>query len=248
VQRELYLCYESLFSGETPSGVLDPTKKKIVNACYWINDIEISYHYLRPQGKKSIFLFCDPADWLWSAFNFWRIHEIDPEEYGWTESGENYRSPEFFHELVASGEKTKWGLYSREYYHMFTINSPRKLIALFGRENVLFVRNEGMLPEVVDKEGGVLDQLSNFTGLDRSQFDHKTYSVVTNCNNMKGMKSVCNKTRSSSYALSDGREMLPETRQLIYMQFWEECKIWARKFGVCYPDCLVAVKRTQSCV
>jgi hypothetical protein len=129
-------------------------------------------------------------------------------------------------------------MYSREYYHMFTIRSPRKLVGLFGRDNVLFLRNEDMLPEVVDKQGGVLDQLSNFTGLDRSQFDPTTYSVVTNCNDNKGMKSVCKQTRSSSYALSGGREMLPETRQLIYMYFWEECKIWAREFGVFYPDCL----------
>jgi hypothetical protein len=71
---------------------------------------------------------------------------------------------------------------------MFTIRSPRKLVALFGRENVLFLSNEDMLPAVAKKRGGVLDQLSNFTGLDRSQFDPETYSVVTNCNDKKGMK------------------------------------------------------------
>jgi hypothetical protein len=246
VQRELFKYYEKLFSKKRKSGILDPSNRKTVNACYWINDIEISHHYLRPQGKKAIFLFRDPADWLWSAFNFWRIQEIDPEEYGWTESGENYRSPEFFHELVASGAKTKWGMYQHDYYQRFTINSPRKLVGLFGKENVLFVRNEDMLPEAVDKKGGVLDQLSNFTGLARSDFDPTTYSVVTNCNDNKGMKSVCSKTRSSSYALSGGREMLPETRTLIYMRFWEECKIWAAEFGVIYPDCLNVIKSTQS--
>jgi hypothetical protein len=230
VQLQLYLYYEKLFSGEIYSGVLDPSRRKTINGCYWINDIEISYHYLRPQGKKSIFLFRDPADWLWSAFNFWRIHEIDPEEYGWTNVGDEYRSPELFHELVASGKQSKWGLYSREYYHMFTIRSPKKLVALFGRDNVLFLRNEDLLPEVVDQQGGVLDQLSNFTGLDRSQFDPSTYSVVTNCNDAKGLANVCNRTRSSSYALSGNREMLPETRTLIYMHFWEECKIWAREY------------------
>jgi hypothetical protein len=230
VQQQLYLYYEKLFSGAISSGVLDPTRRKTINGCYWINDIEISYHYLRPQRKKAIFLFRDPADWLWSAFNFWRMKEIDPKEHGWTNVGDEYRSPELFHELVASGKQSKWGLYSREYYHMFTIRSPKKLVALFGRENVLFLRNEDLLPEVVDKYGGVLDQLSNFTGLDRSQFDPTTYSVVTNCNDAKGLANVCNKSRSSSYALSGSREMLPETRTLIYMQFWEECKIWARDY------------------
>jgi hypothetical protein len=236
VQLQLYLYYEKLFSGEISSGVrdprivLDPSRRKTINGCYWINDIEISYHYLRPQDKKAIFLFRDPADWIWSAFNFWRMKEIDPKEHGWTNIGDEYRSPELFHELVASGKQSKWGLYSREYYHMFTIRSPKKLVALFGRENVLFLRNEDLLPEVVDQQGGVLDQLSNFTGLDRSQFDPATYSVVTNCNDNKGMKSVCNKTRSSSYALSGGREMLPETRTLIYFHFFEECKIWKRDY------------------
>ena len=66
-----------------------------------------------------------------------------------------------------------------------------------------------------------------------------------NCNDNKGMESVCNKTRSSSYALSGGRKMLPETRTLIYMRFWEECKIWAAEFGVIYADCLNVIERTH---
>ena len=243
VQKQLYKYYDEFFSGD-----IDKSDKITVNACYWINDIEISWHYLRPQGKKSIFLFRDPADWLFSAFNFWRIHEIDPEEYGWVneEGTVEYRSPEFFHELVASGNKTKWGVYSHEYYHTFTIRSPRKLLALFGRENVLFLRNEDMLPDVVDKKFGVLDQLSNFTGLDRSGFDPSSYSSIVNCNDNKGVNHVCGKTRLASYASTGGREMLPETRMLIYLHFWEECKIWAQEFGIVYPDCLNVVERTRS--
>ena len=243
VQKQLYMYYDKFFSGDIKSD------KITVNACYWINDIEISWHYLRPPGKKSIFLFRDPADWLWSVFNFWKIHEIDPEEYGWVNAGGSveYRSPEFFHELVASGNKTKWGVYSRDYYHTFTIKSPRKLLAIFGRENVLFLRNEDMLPDVVDKKFGVLDQLSNFTGLDRSGFNPGFYSTLTNCNDNKGVYELCgNHTRSGSYASTGGREMLPETRTLIYMHFWEECKIWDKEFGVVYPDCLNVMKRTGS--
>jgi hypothetical protein len=172
--------------------------------------------------------------------------DIDPEEYGWADAGVEYRSPELFHELVASGTKTKWGVYSHEYYHTFTIRSPRKLLAMFGRDHVLFLRNEDMLPDVVDKEFGVLDQLSNFTGLDRSEFDPRSYSSIMNCNDKKGMDSVCGQTRSASYVSTGGREMLPETRTLIYMHFWEECKIWAQEFGVVYPDCLNVMKRTRS--
>jgi hypothetical protein len=242
VQKELYGYYDRFFSRD-----IDKSGKMSVNACYWIYDIEISWHYLRPQGKKSIFLFRDPADWLWSAFNFWKMIDIDPEEYGWAFEGVEYRSPELFHELVASGTKTKWGLYSHEYYHMFTIRSPRKLIATFGRDNVLFLRNEDMLPDVVDKKSGVLDQLSNFTGLDRSQFDPSSFSFVTNCNGSSSVKEwgVC-QTRTAAYAIAGGREMLAETRTLIYMHFWEECKIWAAEFGVVYPDCLNVMTRTKS--
>jgi hypothetical protein len=240
VQRQLYKYYDTFFSGD-----IDKSVKMSVNACYWINDIEITWHYLRPQAKKSIFLFRDPAEWLWSAFNFWRMADIDPKEYGWVDAGVQYRTPELFHELVASGNKTKWGLYSREFYHTFTIQSPRKLLALFGRENVLFLRNEKMLPDVIGKEFGVLDQLSNFTGLDRSQFDPKYYLSVTNCNDKKGMSSVCGQTRSVAYVGAGGREMLPETRTLIYLHFWEECKIWEKEFGIVYPDCLSVMTRTQ---
>jgi hypothetical protein len=240
VQRQLYNYYNKFFSGD-----IDKSNKLTVNACYWINDVEISWHYLRPQGKKSVFLFRDPADWLWSAFNFWRMEDIDPLGYGWVSTGVEYRSAELFHELVASGTKTKWGIYSRKYYRTSTIQSPRKLLAMFGRDHVLFLRNEDMLPEVVDKRFGVLDQLSNFTGLDRSEFDPNSYSSIMNCNDKKGMNSVCGKTRSASYANTGGREMLPETRTLIYMYFWEECKIWAREFGIVYPDCLNVMKRTR---
>jgi hypothetical protein len=63
VQRELYKYYDRLFAGERSTGELDLSERQTVNACYWINDIEISYHYLQPQGKKAIFLFRDPADW-----------------------------------------------------------------------------------------------------------------------------------------------------------------------------------------
>jgi hypothetical protein len=131
---------------------------------------------------------------------------------------------------------------------MFTIRSPRKLIATFGRDNVLFLRNEDMLPDVVDKKFGVLDQLSNFTGLDRSQFDPSSYSLVMNCNGApdSGDEWGSCQNRTAAYRIAGGREMLAETRTLIYMHFWEECKLWAAEFGVVYHDCLSVMSRTQS--
>ena len=179
------------------------------------------------------------ADWLFSNFAYWQIPSLDADfGSGSTDEDTQYRSPELFHEFIAGGNRTKWGVYAREYYAMFTVRSPKKLLALFGPENVMFLRNEDMLPSVVDKQGGVLDQISNFTGLDRSGFPTSSYSSVVNCNDKKGVYQICGQTRSSSYAITGGREMLPETRKLIYLQFWEECKIWAKDFGIVYPDCL----------
>jgi hypothetical protein len=100
-------------------------------------------------------------------------------------------------------------------------DQKRNLVALFGRENVLFLRNEDLLPVIVDKQGGVLDHPSNFTLVLIAL--SSTLKVVTKYNDKEGMKSVCKQTRSSSYALSGRREIFPETRQLIYIRFRKEC-------------------------
>jgi hypothetical protein len=110
-------------------------------------------------------------------------------------------------------------------------------MSLVGKGNVLVLKGEDMLPEFVNATGGVLDKLSNFTGLDRSKFG-KGIFVIRNCNDNKGAQSKCDNKPSSAYAIAGGREMLPQTRELIYLRWWEECKIWARDFGVEYPDCL----------
>jgi hypothetical protein len=248
VQRLLFQFYNKFAS--TPQS--KHKGRKTVNACYWINDIEINRHYLlppshKPSTKKYIMLLRDPADWLWSAFNFWNIPGIDSRDYGWTDQERDYRSPELFHELITSHKNTEWGKYTFDYYHAFTIRSPRKLLGMFGPANVLFLRNEDLLPSVVDQPGGLLDQLVNFTGLERTGFDPTQYSGFTNCNDQRGTQRTCEgpSSKSSSYAMAGGRAMLPETRQLIYLQFWEECKIWAKEFGIYYPDCLNVIESTQ---
>jgi hypothetical protein len=88
---------------------------------------------------------------------------------------------------------------------------------------------------------GFLDQLSMFTGLDRVMFQQNETHVLRNCNDNKGngIKNVCNSTKpTNQYEIAHGRPMMESTRQLIYMLFWEECKIWAQEFNVYYPDCL----------
>ena len=218
-----------------------------VNACYHNWDVEITRHYLLPfasnRNQKYIVLFRDPADLIWSAFNFWKIPGWDHGDEGWAEEGEHYRSPELFHELLLAGNKTSWWRVEVEdSMRMNTVTNPRKLVEMFGANNVLFLRNEDMLPSVVANKGGVLDRLSEFTGLERSGFPRSAYSSVANCND-KAME-TCGESRSSAYHKSGGREMLPESRTLIYLHFLEECKIWAREFGIEYPDCLNILKYT----
>ena len=107
-----------------------------------------------------------------------------------------------------------------------------------GKENVLLLKSEDMQPQVVNATGGFLDKLSAFTGLDRSLYTNKYLFRISNCNSQKGADSNCGTKTSSAYEIAGNREMLPETRELIYLYFWEECKIWASEFGVDYPACV----------
>jgi chromatin remodeling complex protein RSC6 len=115
--------------------------------------------------------------------------------------------------------------------------------------------------------------LANFTGLEVSLFDQSVVSSRTNCNSNKGTHTVCsssssrNSSSSSStvtaspavaavvgtapsltqesgaYAISHHRPMLQATRQFIYLQYHEECQVWAKEFGIFYHDCLNAVPK-----
>ena len=221
-----------------------------VNACYHIWDTEMTRHYLLPYAKKKkisdqkyIVLFRDPADLLWSAFNYWRIPGFDYGGEGMAVEGKNYRSPELFHELLLAGNRTKWFWEEVHNHHRReSVRTPRKLLGMFGPDSVLFLRNEDMLPSVVAKPGGVLDRVSTFTGLQRDLFPEDAYSNVANCND-KAMQN-CGSNRSSTYRIAGNREMLPESRTLIYLNFLEECKIWKRDFGIKYPSCLNVLDTT----
>ena len=131
-----------------------------------------------------------------------------------------------------------------------TVHVPRRLVNLVGPERVLFVKSEDMkasnghLPQF-------LQRISNFTGLSSHEFDSTVAHGQTNCNANKGFQNLCNASESTSttesrqgsggYPISHYRPMLQETRQLIYLQFWEECNIWAEEFDVVYHDCLNAL-------
>jgi hypothetical protein len=218
-----------------------------VNACLQWADLEYNWFYLgKPEGKKFIILLRDPVDWSWAAWNFWtqdsldRIREtnetMNKPPSRWTVVGEQYRSPELFHELVSSGLKT-WNGARIIKQRQTSITWIRKLIDLVGRENVLLLRNEDMTPDRVNLPGGLLDQVAAFTGLNPYHFSPKTVQAVTNCNNQKGALNHCEK-KSNVYEIAESRTLLPETRPLLYLQYWEECKILSREYNIDYPECV----------
>jgi len=222
----------------------DGDQRKTVNGCLCFEHTGFLWTYIRPPpsgNKKTIYLFRDPADLIWASWNFWvdeHWDAIPSTKSNWAQPGHHYRSPELFHEIIKAGDLS----YSyRKYvgshkYHM--VCTVKNLLQIYGRENVLFLRNEDMLPTEIEKSG-LLDKLSGFTGLDRDKFNSTMVHERTNCNDDKGATVECsNPTKTLAYEISGNRTMFPETRQLIYLDFLEECKIMKREFGVEYPECL----------
>jgi hypothetical protein len=241
-QKTLYKSHEQLHEEQSARNITSRTLT--VHGCLDFETVEMSGWYMRPLAsrKKFFFLFRDPADWLWAAHNFWKQDGLDPNTRPntrqWALANREYRSPELFHEFVASGNRTTSGIYFLN-LRKWTVEIPRRLRAMVGNNSALFLRNEDMLPAVVDAPGGALDRISAFTGLNKAGFDKKYTTQIFNCNQRKGVGSAsCGSERTSAYKIAGDRTMLSETRQLIYLQFWEECKVWAREFGIVYPDCL----------
>jgi len=239
VQKRLYDQARADHSRRVANKKLNATKRS-VNACMNWQDVQLSMQYIQPnRGAKYLWLLRDPADWLWAVWNFW-THPIDVEQNTpgkWTVQGKNYRTPELFHELVLSSNKTHDG---DRLYRQLNSNLP-KIFSAFGKDNVMLVRSEDMLPGVVDQRGGLLDQLSTFTGLDRNKFNPTTTHSMKNCNDEKGAYHTRgSKTPSSAYAIAGHRKMLQETRKVIYLQHWETCMIW-KEHGIEYPECLNVV-------
>jgi hypothetical protein len=223
--------------------------RKIVNGCVNWHDLWLHLHYAKPVGKKYFIVLRDPADWLWATWNFWIDQSLDAaldgNEKQWASADQHYRSPELFHELILSDIQTNSAANMLIGLKQGTAVYGRRLVSLVGRENVLFLRNEDLLPDNIDKSH-VLDRISEFTGLDRNQFQQGLHSF-TNCNNQKGLTNVCgNMARRGSYEISGNRTMLEATRKFIYLKFWEECKIYANEFGIVYPGCLHVIDNSAA--
>jgi hypothetical protein len=238
----------------TSSNEQQPPPQQTVSGCLNLHDIWLHLHYLHPVNAKYFILLRDPADWLWAGWNFWVDNVLDgrasraggsssgtgSKDKLWASAMTEYRSPELFHELVVSGDATKSGARLLDTLRRQTVTAGRRLVALAGKEHVLFLRNEDMLPENIDRPGGMLDQIANFTGLARSKFTGPGLHTMVNCNNNKGMEEKCQDGSSSrgSYEIAGHRKMLEKTRAFIYLHYQEECQIWATEFGVVYPDCV----------
>ena len=195
-----------------------------INGCLNAVDHDVHYRYVQPDKPiKFIVSLRDPADYLWSVYNYFYLEGFDVEYFRATYGHPaKHRTPSLFHEIVAAGNATKLGTSFLERRRVKTVLLPRRLIKMVGRENVVFVKNEDMHPSEVNREGGILDQLSEKLGISREGFGEAALSESSNTGGYQAQHRV----------------MYPETRQLIYLQFLEECKVWATEFGVEYPDCL----------
>ena len=226
----------------------EPFHKSVqfVNACLQPREMEYHLSYTPiPETSKFLLLFRDPADWLWASWNFWMDKNLDdrrPVDHDWATLGVHYRSPELFHELILSRESTKSAAKRFRTMRENTVHVPRRLIHLVGKDRLLFLKSEemkassGSLPQF-------LDLLGKFTGLFVSGFNATVAHGHTNCNAQKGFRSLCASAGKtpSGYPITHDRPMLEETRKLIYIQFWEECKIWKREFGIIYQECIDAL-------
>jgi Sulfotransferase domain len=230
--------HEKQMKRKIPMGI------KTVNACMRPYIFEPSMWYLQPipSNKKFFVLFRDPADWLWAGYNYWTFPDID---YG-ADEGQleiatpilNYRSPEYFHELIVNGNRSRAGQYLT-HLRWRNIDTVRAIRALVNDSNILFLRNEDLLPSVIKQPGGALDRISEFTALDKAGFSDQFTMQISNCNRKTNATTqTCGSERTDAYAMSGNRTMLPLTRRLIYLLFWEECKIWASDYGIEYPACL----------
>lgn len=250
VQERLFEWYK-LQAKQQQQGAKSKGNKKTVNAClneqeYWLH---LQYLPSMAHNSQFILLLRDPADWLWAVWNYWIDADLDThkESIGnWASAQRQYRSPELFHELIASQDQTVVGARLVTGLRQQAVIIGRRLVAMAGLDNVLFVRNEDMLPGAVEAAGGFLDRLSNFTALDRAAFGKdKSLQTIRNCNDKKGDTAQCGNQTNSAYEIAGGREMLPATRQLIYLIFYPECQIWAAEFGVVYSKCLSILKDLQ---
>ena len=219
-------------------------RRLMINAC--LQPDEVPYHLAYSElnaDAKFIFLLRDPADWLWASWNFWWDRDWDgyrAQNHDWASVESQYRSPEAFHEILLAGLKSK--TYARKFYTMRqqTVELPRQIISLLGRDRVLFLKSEDL------SSAQTIQRLSEFTGLEVHKFNQTLIQSRSNCNAKKGYSEACDSKRSSgAYEIAGHRDMLKMTRTLVHLHFLEECRVYAEEFGIRYPDCLQVMKQVN---
>jgi hypothetical protein len=217
-----------------------------VNACFNLNSVLKQRNYLKRNDAKYILLLRDPADWLWAAYNFWHRPEHEdvnrPAVSDWASAPRQYRSPELFHEYMLSGGRT-WSaqVLLSVFRNGMAAWTPPMLWQTIGPPNVLVLKSEDFAPGVV-LENGVLDKLATFLQISPTGFDPNITNSYGNCGDKKGVNSLC-KEASNAYRTSGGRGMFNETRDLVYVQFAEECKYWAETFNIVYEGCIDVARK-----
>lgn len=157
------------------------------------------------------------------------------------------RSPELFHEYMLAGDRLWPSQHLLDGFRDEKIAIYNHILAeAVENEDILVLKSEDMKPDRIESSG-FLDTLASFLGIVKDNFNTSALHSYTNCGNHKGVDNHdCdddNDGPTTSYDISGHRGMLPETRDLVYLQFAEECHMWKEKFQVKYEDCLAVRER-----
>jgi hypothetical protein len=227
-----------------------------INGCHDTVTVLMQHQYLQLDDRKLVLLVRDPADWLWSAWNFWHTAQDQqpPQQADWASPPYQYRSPELFHELLLSGDD-RYGPAAamlQEYRDkVATISSLAVAAAKSGGNNgndkhtppsILVWKSEDMVPDRI-VASGFLAKLADFVGISPDGFDNSTLQSFANCGDNKGTQTQCLESSQGAYEITQHRPMLEASRELVYLHFAEECNVWAEAFGVVYEECLAVRKK-----
>lgn len=215
-----------------------------VNKCLSPHKFFLQRQYLQAQGKV-IVLLRDPADLLWASWNYWSRPSdmVRGDQNGWTSSTNQYRSPELFHELLLSVDRFGPAHELLTFVRTINMGPLRVLAETVDPSDVLVLKTEDLNPENVETSG-LVDTLAKFLGVPKEGFNTSILHSYTNCGDDKGIK-LCSggKGGTSAYEITGNRPMLEKSRELVYLHFAEECKMWKEKFGVSYDGCLTVRDR-----
>ena len=230
-------------ANENNKGYVEPALfdlKRTVNGGLNPRFTLLQAQYLGRHDAKYIILLRDPADWLWAGYSFWLHPEHEDAmpsiKNDWASAPMQYRSPEIFHEYMRAGERN-W--FTRDLLGKFRDSARTTLQLLLeatSKENILVMKSEDFAPDVV-KATGAMQKLAKFLDVSEDLFDDEVVYSYGNCGDQKGENKKCTKA-TNAYSITGKRAMFEETRDLVYVQFAEECKFWKEEFDVHYDRCL----------